>query len=90
MTSAQKDLLALLDPEEFAYMTGVTLRGFTVSQGPEGWNLIFRAFLRGGQAVYTMTQGDDLSGGLSSLLALASGRDGLKCWHRDKFYYLRS
>ncbi len=87
MDSAPEELTFFLDPEEFAYRTGVAFRGLTVSQTPTGWNIIFRAYLKGGQAVYTMSQGDDLSGGLRALFAVAAGRNGNKCWHRDKFYY---
>lgn len=77
----------LLDPKEFAFLTGQTFRGLTISQTGDGWNVTLRAFLQGEEAVYAMTQGPDPHEALLSLLSALSTRRGMSLWHRDKYYY---
>lgn len=76
----------LLDQQNYAFQTNTTFRGLTISQTGEGWNIILRAFLRDGEAVYTMTTAEDPGEGLSRLLAVLGTNGSEALWHRDKYY----
>lgn len=74
-----------LSPKHFAHDLRASFRGLTVSENPEGYNIILRAFLSDGTAVYSMTVAQDIAQGLSDLLDALSGSGGAKLWHYDKF-----
>ena len=76
----------LFDPKEFSFLTGLTFRGLTVSEAPDGWNVTLRAFQEHDQAVYAMTCGPDPHDALLTLLNALSTRSGRSLWHRDKYY----
>lgn len=76
----------LLDPKEFAFLTGQVFRGLTISQAADGWNVTLRAFLQGNEAVYAMTCGPDPHEALLTLLHALSTKSGMSLWHRDKYY----
>lgn len=76
----------LFDPKEFAFMTGTTFRGLSITEGGSGWNIVLRAYGSDGEALYAMTQHDDPLEGLTILLGALSTRRGATLWHHDKYY----
>lgn len=86
MRQATKADFLLLDAETFAWLTGMTFRGLTVSQGPNGYRVILRAFTRELEAVYAMTEGDDMRQAAHRLLDALSKRGGESLWRHDRFF----
>lgn len=78
-------MLALLDPQEFAYQTGVALRGFAVTEKPEGWQVIFRGTRRGGSFVYCLYVAVDLGAAIQGLYDAITGKGGMRYWYPDKW-----
>jgi hypothetical protein len=74
-----------LDPQEFAFQTGLAFRGLTLSQSPNGWNIIVRAYHKHDGPVYAMTQHADILEGLAGLLSALSSVGGAKLWRHDKY-----
>lgn len=79
-------LAVRLSEKEFAYRTGVSFRGLTISQTETGWNVVVRGFSREGAPVYSLVQHTDAVTALEILVQSLSGRDGPALWHKDKFY----
>lgn len=78
-------LLSLLDPQEFSYQTGVTLRGFSVTAKDDGWQVIFRGTKRTGNPVYCLYVAVDLSDAVQGLFQMITGKKGSRYWYPDKF-----
>lgn len=74
-----------LSEKEFAYRTGVTFRGLTISQTGKGWNAIVRGTDRKGTPVYSLVQHSNPATALEVLIQSLSGRNGHQMWHRDKY-----
>ncbi len=74
-----------IDDKRFAFYTGRTFRGFTVSANDKGWNIILRSTDRGGIPQYAMTTAHSPLEGFAALWSLLVGREGEKMWHYDKF-----
>lgn len=79
------NLKSLLDPQEFAFQTGVALRGFSVTQKSGDWQAIFRGVNRKGENVYCLYVAVDLEGALEGLCRAITGRDGDRYWYPDKY-----
>lgn len=80
----------LLDPQEFAYYTGMAFRGLSVTKhrGTGGWNVILRAETRDGKYVYAMMTtrpGESFRETAKALMAAVSGKTGKDFWYPDKF-----
>jgi len=75
----------MLDPQEFAALSGLVFRGVTITPSRNGgWNVICRAW-RGPDPVYAMTDAKYPPDGLR-MLAWAIGRKGGdEFWHHDRF-----
>jgi hypothetical protein len=76
---------ALRDPKHFAFMTGVTLRGYSVQNKGSNWQVIFRGTRRNGEFVYSLFLAGELEEALVGLFKCVSGRQGLMYWHKDRF-----
>lgn len=75
-----------LSEKEFAYRTGVSFRGLTISQTETGWNVIIRGFKRDHTPVYSIFQHHDPVTALEMLVGALGGKAGPRMWHKDKFY----
>lgn len=78
-------LKSLLDPQEFAYQTGVHLRGFSVSEKDSQWQVIFRGRNRAGECVYCLYVAVDLDEALQGLYQAITGKGGVRYWYPDKY-----
>lgn len=76
----------LFDHKDFAYLTGCTFRGLSISEGGVYWNIVVRAFGASGEPLYAMTQHEDAREGLQILLGALGTRKGGALWHRDRYY----
>lgn len=76
----------LFDTQEFAFLTGQTFRGLTISECGSGYNIVLRAFDRDNEPLYAMAQHSDAREGLRVLLGALATRHGPKLWRHDKFY----
>lgn len=85
MFESTRYLKYLLDPKEFAAVTGATFRGVSVTPNGDGWNCIVRATLRDGQPVYAMTVNQDPAAGLNDVMWMVSSRGGASCWRHDRY-----
>lgn len=85
MTSLFPPIAIKLEPKSFSFELGAQFRGLTVSESPAGYNIILRASLSNGTAVYSMTVAEDIAEGLASLIEALSGSGGAKLWHYDKY-----
>lgn len=74
-----------IDNKRFAFYTGRTFRGLTISKHVDGWNIILRSRNRGGIPQYAMTIAKEPLEGFSKLWSLLLSRDGERMWHYDKF-----
>lgn len=82
--------ILLLDTQEFAYLTGMTFRGLSVTKhrGTGGWNVILRAETRDRKPVYAMMTsrpGEGIRETAKALMAAVSGKSGKDFWYPDKF-----
>lgn len=73
------------DPMEFAFHTGLTYRGLTISERPDGYNIICRATRRGGEAVYAMVTDHTPQEGLENLLEWILGGGAKDAWRVDRY-----
>lgn len=73
------------DPKAFTFETGVVFRGLTVTEKPEGFNIIIRGRGRSKEPLYAMTQHESPSLGLLSLMKALSTKHGRRMWHHDRF-----
>lgn len=78
-------LKVILDPQRFAYETGVTLRGFSASFKPDGWQVIFRGTKRNGSFVYCLYVAVELEDALQGLYWSITGKGGQRYWYPDKY-----
>ena len=78
-------LKSVLDPQEFAYQTGISLRGFSVTEVPEGWQVIFRGRTRRGHPVYCLYVAVELAESLQGLFQAVTGKSGSRYWYPDKY-----
>lgn len=85
MAINEKSLGLYLDPHEFAYLTGKTFRGLTISERADGYNIIMRAYDRRGKALYAMITASHPVIGLLQLLNGLSGKGGEVLWRHDKY-----
>lgn len=76
----------ILDHKEFAYLTGKTFRGLTISQNGEAFRIILRAFGDDREPLYCICEHDDVRQGVLVLLDALGKRGGAELWRRDKFY----
>ena len=75
----------LLDDKEFAYQTGVALRGFSVTRKSGEWQAIFRGVNRKGENVYCLYVAVDLETSLEGLFRALMRKDGSRYWYPDKY-----
>lgn len=73
------------DEQEFAFLTGLTFRGLTISEGDPWWTLVLRARRRDGEPVYCMTTAPNIGEGFHDLLDMLGSRDGEKLWRHDRY-----
>ena len=78
-------LRSVLDPQEFAYQTGVSLRGFSITEVAAGWQTIFRGRTRRGGPVYCLYVAVDLDESLQGLFQAVTGKGGSRYWYPDKY-----
>ena len=78
-------LVCLLRPEEFAYNTGVALRGFSATQKGNDWQLILRGVNRRHENVYCLYVAVDLESAIQGLFTAIQGKGGQRYWYPDKF-----
>lgn len=76
----------LFDPHTFAFETGYTLRGLSVTQHTEGYNCIVRACNRQGEGLYCLTVANSPLEGLWRLWEAACQGNGSTIWRTDKFF----
>lgn len=76
---------SILDPQEFAYQTGVNLTGFSVSLKPEGWQAIFRGTKRNGSPVYCLYVAVELDRAIQGLFQAVTNKGGSRYWYPDKW-----
>jgi hypothetical protein len=79
----------ILDKQTFAYHTGQVFRGLTITETPEGHNIILRAYSNTGEALYAMSTVPDALEGLRGLFDYLSSKGGESAWRRDRYYYQR-
>ena len=75
----------VLDPQTFAFETGVTFRGLTISENSEGYNVVIRGYDQSGLPVYCMTHDTDYLDGLTRLIWAVSRGNGANLWRKDKY-----
>lgn len=75
----------ILDPQQFAWDTGVTLRGFSVTAVSEGWQIIFRGTKRDGSAVYCLFVAVEIPEALQGLYSSICNKYGARLWYPDKY-----
>lgn len=85
MPSLYPPIAIKLQPKSFSFDLGAQFRGLTISPSADGFNIILRASLSNGTAVYSMTVAQDIAVGLSDLIEALSGSGGAKLWHFDKY-----
>lgn len=78
-------LSLFLDYQHFAYYTGHTFRGLTISERPSGYNVILRSYSKKGEPLYAMGTGNDASDVLARLLDALSSKGGESLWRLDKY-----
>lgn len=74
-----------IDEQEFAFNTGLSFRGLTLSLHAEGWNIIVRAHDERGACYYTMIQHEDIGRGIAILMDMHRARGGKDLWRHDKY-----
>lgn len=75
----------LFQPQEFAWLTGLQLRGFTVTHKPAGWQIVVRAFSKKGEPVYSLMVAVELLDCYDNLFALLARYDSSDHWYFDRF-----
>jgi hypothetical protein len=75
----------LLEPQDFAYNTGVTLRGYSATRKGNDWQVIFRGSSRTGENVYCLYVAVDLGAAWEGLFAAVTGKGGSRYWYPDKY-----
>lgn len=78
-------IAAMLDPQVFAYETGIHLRGYSVSRRDGEWQVIFRGTTRAGKKVYCLYVAVDLGDALGGLFDAVTGKGGSRYWYPDKY-----
>lgn len=78
-------VVCLLDPKEFAYQTGVALRGYTIQDKGAQWQVIFRGTRRGGEKVYCLYVAVVLEEAIQGLFRAVTGKGGSRYWYPDKW-----
>ena len=79
------EIRALVDPHDFAYYTGLPLRGISYTLTPQGWQVIFRAIHQTKGPVYCLYVAVDLETALRGLLTMVSSKGGSRYWYPDKY-----
>lgn len=74
-----------IDPQAFAFETGYTFRGLTVSEGGGVWRIILRGLSKKGEAVYAMSEHTDIHEGFEALYDALAGEGNNYLWHHDRF-----
>jgi len=72
-----------VDMKSFAFETGCTFRGMTISPAVDGWNFIVRATDKKGIAVYAMASGEDVAYTCESLMTMLQGKEAHYFWRLD-------
>lgn len=85
MPDTHEALTLRISYQQFAYLTGHAFRGLTVSERPEGYNIVLRARTSRGEPVYAMTVDADPTEGLRRLMALLRKKGGDALWRHDRF-----
>lgn len=75
----------ILDPQQFAYDTGVRLRGLSATEVSEGWQVIFRGTTRKDVNVYCLYVAVDFPSALQGLYRSLCGKGGLRLWYPDRY-----
>lgn len=85
MPDTHEALSLQLDYQAFAYETGHAFRGLTITERPEGYNVVLRARTSRGEPVYAMTVDADPTSGLNRLQRLLRQKGGEALWRHDRF-----
>ena len=75
----------IVDPQHFAYETGVALRGLSYLRKDNGWQTILRGQRRDGSFVYSLLVAVELEASITGLLELLRSKEGQRYWYPDKF-----
>lgn len=75
----------VLDMHGFAFETGLSFRGLTISETSTGFNCVLRAWEKSGSPVYAMTVADDPQEGITRLWLSVSAGNGSVLWRHDKY-----
>lgn len=78
-------LPTILDPQVFAFETGYSFRGMTISENSQGYNIILRAYAPDKSAVYAMGSNADPLDGLQALFNALSTAKGTSLWRIDNY-----
>ena len=74
-----------IDLQDFAYMTGISFEGLTISPRGVEWAVIVRGRGPKGKACYAMTQVDDLWEGPGEFLEALAKDVKYSLWRPDKY-----
>jgi len=72
-----------VDMKSFAFETGCTFRGITISPAVDGWNFIVRATDKKGIAVYAMSSGESVEDTCDALMTMLQGKEAHYFWRLD-------
>lgn len=76
---------ALLDPQVFAYHTGVSLRGYSAQRKNGEWQVIFRGRTKKDKFVYCLYVAVELEDAIEGLYGALLRRGGSRLWYPDKY-----
>jgi hypothetical protein len=85
MTNGVPHPLLNIDPQVFAFETGMAFEGLTVNPKDEGWNFTLRGRRASGEPVYAMMWFAELDGGLVRLYRVVCSRNARDIWRLDRF-----
>ena len=74
-----------LSVKDFAWETGLVLRGVTCNRRGKGWLLVVRAENSKGHPKVAFSEGDTPQEALDHLLMMAGGRYAKQYWLKDKY-----
>lgn len=75
----------LLDPQVFAYYTGLVYRGVALKRQEDSWRLIFYAERIDGTPVYAFFAATVLQDAVEVACRAILSKDGRRYWHPDKY-----
>lgn len=85
MGKHSSELRISLSVHDFAWETGMTLRGISCNRKGAGWLLVVRAETKKGVPKVAFASGDTPQACLDYLLEMAGGRYAKMFWQKDKY-----